>query len=174
MIAKRSSYMQSRVLFIPWTIRLLPWELSSRLAWERRQNCYSLSIFWKLSLWLGSCRIELYHETVFGREFWPSFLCNLVTANKRKDDVTKTVPYWNSTQHRLSFTLDIQNGQNEGARIETSLGLLMEVNSSDFLSKLGRFVPKVDNAIHWENLFPMESVIGFFDSCPIDSYLLGE
>lgn len=32
--------------------------------------------------------------------------------------------------------------------------------------------PKVDNAIHWENIYPVESVIGFFNS--LDSYLFGE
>ena len=38
--------------------------------------------------------------------------------------------------------------------------------------QVSRFVPKVDNAIHCENIYPMESVIGFFNS--LDSYLFGE
>ena len=51
-----------------------------------------LAIFWKMSWRLGPCRIELHYGTVWGKEFRPSFLRNLVTANKRGDDVSKTVP----------------------------------------------------------------------------------
>ena len=36
--------------------------------------------------------VELYYGTVLADEFWPSFLCNCVVANKRGDSIHKTIP----------------------------------------------------------------------------------
>ena len=48
------------------------------------------------------------------------------------------------------------------------LGLFKQVSPQ----QVTRSVPKVDNAIHWENIYAMKSIIGFFNS--LDSYLFGE
>ena len=40
-------------------------------------------------------------------------------------------------------------------------------------SDLGSIVPKVDNAIHWINLYPLDNAIGFLNIYPLDSNLSG-
>ena len=39
------------------------------------------------------------------------------------------------------------------------------------LNDLGPVVQKVDNTIHWINLYPVDSAIGFADAYPLDSDL---
>ena len=40
-------------------------------------------------------------------------------------------------------------------------------------NNLAPVVWKVDNAIHWINLYPVDSAIGFPNTYPLDSYLSG-
>ena len=42
-----------------------------------------------------------------------------------------------------------------------------------FINKLAPGVQKVDSAIHWINLHPVDNVIGFLNEYPLDSDFAG-
>ena len=57
--------------------------------------------------------------------------------------------------------------------IYTSLFTFLLNSLSDFVGFLAWVVRKVDNAIHWINHYPVDSVVCFFNIYPLDSDLSG-
>ena len=51
---------------------------------------------------------ELDYETVLGDESWPSFPCNYLMANKRRDSVPKTFLQCRARKPRPSLTLNLK------------------------------------------------------------------
>ena len=70
----------------PW------WILAVVLKWRHvftssRHGYFTL----RLTRRLGRCCVDLHFGNILGDEFWPRFLCDLVIANERGYNVSKTV-----------------------------------------------------------------------------------
>ena len=55
----------------------------------------------------------------------------------------------------------------------TKLLVICSIVTGYFINELPPVVEKVDNAIHWINLYPVDKVIGFSKKYPLDSDFSG-